>query len=113
MRGKTGLFTKPCTFHYSLMNYKVHLLEGGANGINFIWAIKIFSLVYADDLVFIAESKEDLKLQMRTPGSHSNEFEMEINLKKTKVTISNSKSKTLENKVFGLIRNRDQDNKPL
>ena len=92
------------------MNYKVHLLEGGANVINFIWAIKIFSLLYANDLVLIAESDEDLKLQMRIPGSYSDEFEMEINLKKTKVTISNFKSKTLESKVFGLKGNRDQDN---
>ena len=82
------------------------MLEGGANGIT-LWDIKIFSLLYADDLVLIAESEEDLKLQMRILGSYSDDFEMEINQKKTKVMIFNDKSKTPENTVFGLIGNHE------
>ena len=64
---------------------------------------KIFSFLYADDLVLIAESREDLKLQIL--GSYSDEFEMEINPKKTNVMVFNVKSKTPENTVFGLIGN--------
>ena len=82
------------------------MLEGGANGIT-LWDIKIFSLLYADDLVLIAESEEDLKLQMRILGSYSDDFEMEINPKKTKVMIFNDKSKTPENTVFGLTGNHE------
>ena len=55
----------------------------------------------------IAESEEDLKLQMRIPGSYSDNFEMEINPKKTKVMIFNDKSKMPENTVFGLIGNHE------
>ena len=82
------------------------MLEGGANGIT-LWDIKIFSLLYADDLVLIAESEEDLKLQMTILGSYSDDFEMEINPKKTKAMIFNDKSKTPENTVFGLIGNHE------
>ena len=67
-QGKTGLLTKPCTFSLFLNDLQGYLLEGGANGIT-LWDIKIFSLLYADDLVLIAESEEDLKLQMRILGS--------------------------------------------
>ena len=82
------------------------MLEGGANGIT-LWDIKIFSLLYADDLVLISESEEDLKLQMRILGSYSDKFELEINPKKTKVMIFNDKSKTLGNTIFGLIGNHE------
>ena len=71
------------------------MLEGGANGIT-LWDIKILSLLYADDLVLIAESEEDLKLQMRILDPYSDEFEIEINQKKTKVMIFNVKSKPPE-----------------
>ena len=64
-------------------------------------------MLYADDLVLIAASEEDLKLQMRILGSYSDDFEMEINPKKTKVMIFNDKSKTPGNTVFGLIGNHE------
>ena len=64
-------------------------------------------LLYADDLVLTAESEEDLKLQMRIPRSYSDEFEIQINPKKTKVMMFNVKSKTPENTVLGLIGNHE------
>ena len=82
------------------------MLEGGSNGIT-LWDIKIFSLLYADDLILIAESEEDLKLLMRILGSYSDDFEMEINPKKTKVRIFNVKNKIKENTVFGLVGNHE------
>ena len=42
---------------------------------------------------------------MRILGSYSDEFQMEINPKKTKVMIFNVKSKTTENTVFDLMGN--------
>ena len=65
------------------------------------------SRCYAEYLVLIAESEEDLKLQMRILGSYSDEFEMGINPKKTKVMIFNVKNKIPENTVFGLIGNHE------
>ena len=79
---RQGCLLSPVLFSLFLNDLQGYLLEGGANGIT-LWDIKIFSLLYADDLVLIAESEEDLKLQMRIPGSYSDDFEMEINPKKT------------------------------
>ena len=98
------MLTKLYSFPLFLNDLQSYLLEGGVNGIT-LWDIKIFSLLYADDLVLVAESEEDLKLQMRILGSYSDKFEMEINAKKTKVMIFNVKSKTSENAIFGLIGN--------
>ena len=68
---------------------------------------EIFSLLYADYIELIAESEEDLKLQMRMLGSYFDEFENDINLKKTKVMIFYVKNKIQENTVFGLIGNHE------
>ena len=87
---RQGCLLSPVLFSLFLNDLQGYLLEGGANGIT-LWDIKIFSLLYADDLVLIAESEEDLKLQMRILGSCSDDFEMEINPKKTKVMIFNDK----------------------
>ena len=92
---RQGCLLSPVLFSLFLNDLQGYLLEGGANGIT-LWDIKIFSLLYADDLVLIAESEEDLKLQMRILGSYADDFEMEINPKKTKVMIFNDKSKTLK-----------------
>ena len=89
---RQGRLLSPVLFSLFLNDLQGYLLEGGANGIT-LWDIKIFSLLYADDLVLIAESEEDLKLLMRILGSYSDEFEMEINPKKTKVMIFNVKIK--------------------
>ena len=61
---RQGCLLSPVLYSLFLNDLQGYLLEGGANGIT-LWDIKIFSL-YADDLVLIAESEEDLKLQMRT-----------------------------------------------
>ena len=90
--GRQSCLLSPVLFSLFLKDLQRYFLEIDANGIT-LWDIKIFSLLYADDLALIAESEEDLKLQMRILGSYSDEFEMEINPKKTKVMIFNVKSK--------------------
>ena len=80
---RQGCLLSPVLFSLFLNDLQGYLLKSGANGIT-LWDIKIFSLLYADDLVLIAGSEEDLKLQMRILGSYSDEFEMEINPKENK-----------------------------
>ena len=61
------------------------------------------SLLYADDLILISNSEEDLKAQMRILGNYASEYKMEINSKKTKVMVYNDKIWKNAEKLFGLI----------
>ena len=49
-----------------------------------LWDINICTLLYADDLVLIADSETDLKLQMNSFGNFADRYRMEINPKKPK-----------------------------
>ena len=50
-------------------------------------------MLYADDLILLAENEHDLKLQMKTSGKYTNRWNMEINSSKTKVMVFNDKKK--------------------
>ena len=43
-------------------------------------------MLYADYLVLLAESEQDLQTQMNSLGTYANIFQMEVNQKKTKIT---------------------------
>ena len=44
-------------------------------------------MLYADDLILLAESEHDFQTQMNSLGTYANIFQMEVNQKKTKVMI--------------------------
>ena len=50
-----------------------------------IWDIQICAMLYADDLILLAESEQDLQTQMNSLGTYADIFQMEVNQKKTKV----------------------------
>ena len=52
-----------------------------------VWDIQICAMLYADDLILLAESEHDLQKQMNSLGDYANIFQMEVNQKKTKVLI--------------------------
>ena len=64
---------------------------------------KICTLLYADDLVLIADNETDLKLQMNILGNFADRYKMEINPKKTKVMIFHEKNKTPNETNFSSI----------
>ena len=51
-------------------------------------------MLYADDLILLVESEEDLKNQMNSLGRSANSLRMEINQKKTKVLVFDKPAKT-------------------
>ena len=53
------------TFGLFLNDLQENLFEVGAKGVN-LWDINICTLLYADELVLIADNKTDLKLQMNS-----------------------------------------------
>ena len=50
-------------------------------------------MLYADDVILLAESEQDLQTQMNSLGTYANIFQMEVNQKKTKVLIFDKSAK--------------------
>ena len=69
------------------LNDLVECLErNGALGVE-LWDIRLCAMLYADDLILLAENEYDLKLQMDILGNYTIKWGMEINPGKTKVMI--------------------------
>ena len=60
-------------------------------------------MLYADDLILLAENEHDLKSQMKTLGNYTNRWDMEINSSKTKVMVFNDPKKRKEGDIFDKI----------
>ena len=58
-----------------------------------IWDIQICAMLYADDLILLAELEQDLQTQMNSLGTYADIFQMEVNQKKTKVLIFDKPAK--------------------
>ena len=74
----------------------------GAEGVE-LWDIRLCAMLYADDLVLLAETEQDLNLQMQVLGNYTVTWNMEINSSKTKVMIFNDPRKRKEGDIFGRI----------
>ena len=81
------------------------LEKNGALGVE-LWDIRLCAMLYADDLILLAESEYDLKLQMDILGNYTIKWDMEINPGKTKVMIFNDPMKRKENDIFYSVNNQ-------
>ena len=88
---RQGCLLSPLLFALFLNDLSNFLLNE-ASGIT-IWDIQICAMLYADDLIRLAESEEDLQKQMNSLGRFSNSLRMEINQKKTKVLVFDKPTK--------------------
>ena len=50
-------------------------------------------MLYADDLILLAESEHDLQTQMNSLGIYANIFQIKVNQQKTKVMIFDKPAK--------------------
>ena len=55
-------------------------------------------MLYADDLILLVESEQDLQTQMNSLGTYANIFQMEINQKKVPIFDKSAKLKNLPRK---------------
>ena len=49
--------------------------------------LKIFVMLYADDTILLAESAEDLQVQLNAFGEYCDNWEMKVNVNKTKIMV--------------------------
>ena len=49
--------------------------------------LKLFVLLYADDTVIMAESREDLQAQLNVFGEYCQKWKLKVNVEKTKILI--------------------------
>ena len=67
-------------------------LSHKAKGIN-LWDQSICSMLYADDLILLAESASDLQMQMDLLSAYAKKWDLKINITKTKVLSFNKPNK--------------------
>ena len=73
-----------------------NILLREAEGIT-LWDTTICSMLYADDLILLAKSANDLQQQINTLADYAKTWNLEINTDKTKVLIFNKSTKTSNN----------------
>ena len=94
---RQGCLLSPLLFSLYINDLVNHLETDGAQGVE-LWDIRLCAMLYADDLILMAENENDLKLQMQALGSYIEKWNMEINPKKSKVMIFNDQKK--KRKIF-------------
>ena len=82
---RQGCLLSPLLFALFLNDLNNFLLDG-AEGIT-LWDTRLCAMLYADDLILVAESSADLQAQMDLLGIYANNLKMEISQKKTKVLV--------------------------
>ena len=60
---RQGCLLSPLLFSLHNNDLVTYLENEGVAGVE-LWDIRLFAMLYADDLILIAESEHDLKLQM-------------------------------------------------
>ena len=96
---RQGCLLSPLLFSLYINDLVNHLETDGTQGVE-LWEIRLCAMLYADDLILMAENENDLKLQMQALGSCIEKWNMEINPKKSKVMIFNDKKKKNKKPLF-------------
>ena len=78
---RQGCFLSPLLFSLYINDLVECLENGGAHGVS-LWDIRLCAMLYADDLILLAESENDVKRQMEILGKYTIKWNMEINPKK-------------------------------
>ena len=87
---RQGCILSPCLFNfyaeYIMLNARLDEAQAGVK----IAGRNIYNLRYADDTIFMAESKEELKSLLMQMKQESEKASLKLNIQKTKVMASGS-----------------------
>lgn len=83
---RQGECLSPFLFSMYLNDLEEELLVKGANGID-IGMIKLFLLLYADDIVLFGESPEELQNTLKLLEDYCSRWKLTVNTSKTKIMI--------------------------
>ena len=75
---RQGCLLSPLLFSLYINDLVQRLENEGADGVE-LWDIRFYTMLYADDLVLLAETDQDLNLQMQILGNYTVRWNMEIN----------------------------------
>ena len=75
---RQGCLLSPLLFSLYLNDLVDYLQNEGAEGVE-LWDLRLCALLYADDLILLAENENDLKKQMQALGNYANKWNLEIN----------------------------------
>ena len=85
---RQGCLLSPLLFSLYINDLVTHLENEGVAGVE-LPDIMLCAMLYADDLILLAENEHDLKLQMKALGNYTNRWDMEMNSCKRKVMVFN------------------------
>ena len=82
----------PLLFSLFVNDLEAYLSEHGFNPINLNFAdinlfIKLFIILYADDLAMVSESSENLQIGLNHLNNYARTWKLQVNIKKTKVSV--------------------------
>lgn len=96
---KQGCPLSPLLFNLYVADLEKVLSNAQAGGV-IVGKKKIWSMSYADDVVCLAKSKEELREMMKTIGKYMDKRDLKVNVKKTKVMICGKGSRMSVNENF-------------
>ena len=89
----------PILFSLYVNDFEINFIKDNCPSIE-LQMINIFLLMYADDMVLLAETPEGLQSMLHSLESYTNDWTLKVNVDKTKVVIFRNGGKIKENEIW-------------
>ena len=96
---RQGECLSPILFSMYLNDIEREYILKGAEGVD-IWMLKLFLLLYADDIILFANDKENLQLSLNILKNYCKRWKFKVNTQKTKVMVFRKGGRLRDNISF-------------